>query len=131
VPKVFDYVNDILYDKKNIMFDKNSEKEYSPYLTNKALSQHRDCLSYAQAMNERPWLDKKLQYLYLINIVRSMKRQFHKWDKPEKIEDIECVKTFYGYSDTKAREALQLLSEEQIQKIKEQTEIGGLRKQND
>ena len=42
MPKVFDYVNDILYDKKNIMFDKNSEKEYSPYLTNKALSQHRD-----------------------------------------------------------------------------------------
>jgi hypothetical protein len=127
VPKVFDYVNDILQDKKNIMIDVASEKDYNPYLTNKALSQHRDCIGLAQAMNERPWLDNKLQYLYLINTVRSMKRPFHKWDKPEKIEDIECVKTYYGYSDTKAREALQLLSEEQIQKIKEETEIGGLR----
>jgi len=127
VPKVFDYVNDILQDKKNIMIDVASEKDYNPYLTNKALSQHRDCIGLAQAMNERPWLDNKLQYLYLINTVRSMKRPFHKWDKPEKIEDIVCVKTYYGYSDTKAREALQLLSEEQIQKIKEETEIGGLR----
>jgi hypothetical protein len=127
VPKVFDYVNDILKEKKNLMIDEESENNYNPFLTNKALSQHMDCIDYAKNMNERPWLDKKMQYLYLINTVRSKKRQFHKWDKPEKIEDIECVKTFYGYSDTKAREALQLLSEEQIQKIKEETEIGGLR----
>lgn len=127
MPKVFDYVNDILKEKKNLMIDEESENNYNPFLTNKALSQHIDCVDFAKNMNERPWLDKKLQYLYLINTVRSMKRPFHKWDKPEKIEDIECVKTYYGYSDTKAREALQLLSEEQIQKIKEETEIGGLR----
>lgn len=128
MPKVFDYVNEILQGKKNLMIDEASEKDYNPFLTNKALAQHRDCIGFASVMNERPWLDKKLQYLYLINTVRSMKRPFHKWDKPEKIEDIECVKAYYGYSDTKAQEVLQLLSEEQIQQLKKQTEIGGLRK---
>jgi hypothetical protein len=38
------------------------------------------------------------------------------------------LKTIYGFSDSKAREALRLLSKEQIQKLKEQTDIGGLRK---
>jgi hypothetical protein len=56
-----------------------------------------------------------------------MKRPFHKWDKSDKVEDIECVKAYYGYSDTKARESLRLLSEEQIQQLKKQTDIGGLK----
>jgi hypothetical protein len=127
MPKVFDYVNEILQGKKNLMIDTASEKDYNPFLTNKALSQHLDCVGFASEMNERPWLDKKLQFLYHINTVRSMKRPFHKWDKSDKIEDIECVKAYYGYSDTRAQEVLQLLSEEQIQQLKKQTDIGGLR----
>jgi hypothetical protein len=124
----FDYVNDILQGKKNLMIDDEAEKSYDPYLTNKALSNHLDCIGFASEMNERPHLDKKLQYLFLINTVRSKKRPFNKWAKAEKIEDIECVKSYYGYSDTKAREALQLLDDKQIQKLKELTDIGGLRK---
>ena len=60
--------------------------------------------------------------------IRSQKRPFAKWVKPEKSEDIECIKSIFGFSDTKAREALRLLSNEQIQKLKEQTDIGGLGK---
>jgi hypothetical protein len=57
-----------------------------------------------------------------------MKRPFAKWAKAEKNDDLECVKLAYGLSDSKAREALKLLSEEQIQKLKEETLTGGLRK---
>jgi hypothetical protein len=63
-----------------------------------------------------------------LNIVRSQKRPFAKWVKAEKSEDLECVKQIFGFSDSKAREALRLLNKEQIQKLKEHTEIGGLRK---
>jgi hypothetical protein len=73
-------------------------------------------------------LDKKLQYDFLLNTIRSQKRPFAKWVKSEKSEDIECIKTIYGFSDTKAREALRLLSNEQIQQLKEQADTGGLRK---
>lgn len=63
-----------------------------------------------------------------LNTVRSQKRPFAKWIKPEKSDDLECIKQVFGLSDRKAREALRLLSNEQIQKLKEQTDTGGLRK---
>ena len=124
----FDYVNQILYGKKNLIVDEASEKAYTPFLVNRSLSYHKDCIGYANEMNRRHHLDKKLQFDFLLNTVRSQKRPFAKWVKSEKSEDIECIKTVYGFSDTKAREALRLLSNEQIQQLKEQTDIGGLGK---
>ena len=124
----FDYVNEILKGKKQLIVDEVTESEYVPFLVNRSLSYHIDCIAYANEMNRRHHLDKKLQNDFLINTIRSRKRPFAKWIKAEKVEDIECVKTYYGLSDAKAIEALRLLSDEQIQQLKEKTDIGGLRK---
>ena len=124
----FDFVNSILQNKKQLIVDDLTEKEYNPFLVNRSLSYHRDCIIYANEMNRRHFLDKKLQFDFLINTIRSQKRPFAKWIKSEKSEDIECIKSIFGFSDIKAREALRLLSNEQIQKLKEQTDIGGLGK---
>ena len=124
----FDYVNAILQNKKPLIVDELTEKEYQPFLVNRSLSYHKDCILYANEMNRRHFLDKKLQFDFLLNTVRSQKRPFAKWAKAEKNDDLECIKQIYGFSDTKAREALRLLSNEQIQQLKEQTDIGGLRK---
>jgi hypothetical protein len=121
----FDYVNQILYGKKDLIVDELTEKDYIPFLINRSLSYHKDCIIYANEMNRRHFLDKKLQNHFLINTIRSHKRPFAKWVKSEKSEDIECVKLIYGLSDSKAREALRLLSDEQIQKLKEKTNTGG------
>ena len=124
----FDYVNEILQGKKNLIVDDYTEKTYEPFLVNRALSYHFDCIMFANEMNRRPFIDKKLQNDFLINTVRSRKRPFNKWVKAEKSEDIACIKTYFGLSESKAREALRLLNDEQIQKLKEKTDIGGLRK---
>jgi len=124
----FDYVNQILQGKKNLIIDEDTEKSYAPFLVNLSLSNHKDSIAYANEMNSRHHLDKKLQHDFLLNTIRSQKRPFAKWVKSEKSEDIECIKSIYGFSDTKAREALRLLSNEQIQQLKEQTDIGGLGK---
>jgi hypothetical protein len=79
-------------------------------------------------MNRRHFLDKKLQNSFLINTVRSRKRPFAKWVKSEKSEDLQCIKKYFNYSDMRALEVLPLLSENQIQELKEKTESGGLRK---
>ena len=121
----FDYVNAILQNKKQMIVDDLTEKDYIPFLVNRSLSYHSDCIMYANEMNRRHFLDKKLQNDFLINTVRSRKRPFAKWVKSEKSEDIECVKLVYGLSDSKAREALRLLSDEQIQQLKEKTNTGG------
>ena len=124
----FDYVNEILQGKKNLIVDDYTEKSYEPFLVNRALSYHFDCIMFANEMNQRPFVDKKLQNDYLINTIRSRKRPFNKWVKAEKSEDIECIKAFYGVSTPKAQEALSLLTEEQLQQLKEKTAEGGLGK---
>jgi hypothetical protein len=126
--KVFDYVNEILYGKKDLMVDEQSEKDYVPFLTNRSLSYHYDCVLFANEMNRRHFLDKKLQNSFLLNSIRSKKRPYVKWAKSEKQDDIEYIKKVYGYSDQKALDALRLINNEQIQQLKEQTDIGGLRK---
>jgi len=124
----FDYVNSILQNKKNLIIDELTEKDYSPFLVNRSLSYHKDCILYANEMNRRHLTDKKLQYDFLLNTIRSQKRPFAKWIKSEKSDNLECIKQVFGLSDQKARDAMRLLSNEQIQQLKEQTDTGGLRK---
>jgi hypothetical protein len=124
----FDYATAILQSKKQLIVDDLTEKEYQPFLVNRALSQHKDCVLFANEMNRRHHSDKKLQNDFLLNTVRSMKRPFAKWAKAEKNDDLECIKLAYGLSDSKAREALRLLSKEQILQLKEDTYKGGLGK---
>lgn len=126
----FDYVNAILQSKKELIVDEITEKGYDPFVTNRALSYHKDCVLYANEMNRYYILDKKLQNDFLLNTIRSQKRPFAKWVKAEKSEDLECIKQVFGFSNTKAREVIRLLSKEQIQKLKEQTDIGGSGKKN-
>jgi hypothetical protein len=124
----FDFVKEILQGKKQLIVDDLTEKEYVPFIINRSLSYHKDCVLYANEMNRRHFVDKKLQNDFLLNTVRSQKRPFAKWVKAEKSDDLECIKQIYGFSDSKAREALRLLSKDQIQQLKEQTDTGGLRK---
>ena len=124
----FDYVNAILQNKNELIVDKESEEAYVPFLTNRSLSYHKDCVMFANEMNRRHFADKKMQFDFLLNTVRSKKRPFAKWVKQEKNDDLACIKQVYRFSDEKAREALRLLSDENIQQLKEKTDIGGLRK---
>ena len=124
----FDYLNAIMQNKKQLIVDEETEREYSPFMVNRGLSYHKDCIMYANEMNTKHYLDKKLQNDFLLNTVRSQKRPFAKWVKSAKSEDLSCIKQVFGFSDNKASEVLRLLSKEQIQKLKEQTDIGGLKR---
>jgi len=124
----FDFINSILKDKKSLIVDDDSEKEYNPFIVNRGLSYYKDCIMYANEMNRRHHIDKKLQFDFLINTIRSQKRPFAKWVKVEKSEDLACIKQTFNFSDSKAKEAARLLSKEQIQELKEKTHTGGLRK---
>jgi hypothetical protein len=124
----FEFSNQILQGKKQLIVDESTEDEYVPFMVNRALSYHKDCVLYANEMNRRHQLDNKLQNDYLLNTIRAKKRPFNKWIKPEKSEDIACIKSFYGFSDAKARDALRLLTDKQIQELKEKADKGGLGK---
>jgi hypothetical protein len=124
----FDFVTAINSSKKNLINeDPALEKEYNPFLTNKALSYFTDTIMDANQMNMHHGLDKKLQFDYLINIVRPGKR-FSKWAKKVENNDRDLVKTYYGYNDRNADVALSLLSAEQLKIIREKLENGGVKK---
>lgn len=115
----------ILQTKKDVL---DQEKDYKPFLVNRALSYHMDCIMYANQMNLNPNLDSKLQYQYLLNTIRPMKRKFQPWQKTSAVKDLECVKEYFGYSNEKAKEALRILTDEQITLLKEKLEKGGVTK---
>ena len=102
----------------------DDEKQYIPFVINRSLSYFPDTVSLANVMNRYHHIDNKLQYYFLINILRKRKR-FSKWMKPEKESDIEVIKEYYGYSNEKARQALTLLSPDQITIIRQKVSKGG------
>jgi hypothetical protein len=120
----FDFLNDINYDKKNIMIDDITEKQYSSFMVNRGLSYFNDTVLMANEMNVHHHLDNRLQFDFFINIVRKRKR-FSKWFKPESISDVEVVKAYYGYSNEKARQVLTLLTKEQLEELKKKVYKGG------
>lgn len=120
----FDYLNSINHTKQDIMDDDNAERGYNSFLINRSLSYFYDTVGIANLMNRYHHLDNKLQYHFLINIIRKRKR-FSKWMKPETESDIEVVKQYYGYSNDKAKNVLPLLSPEQIAIIRQKVKRGG------
>ncbi len=120
----FDFVNAINYDKQNIMVDDITEKQYVPFMVNRSLSYFQDTVLMANEMNLNAHLDNRLQFDFFINIVRKRKR-FSKWFKPETQSDVEVVKTYYGYSNEKARQVLPLLTKDQIEVLKKKVNKGG------
>lgn len=121
----FDFINAINFDKKEMIVDDWSEKQYISYIINRGLSFGADTVIPANEMNSRPHLDKKLQFDFLINTIRPRKR-YNKWVKAEKVESIELVKTYYGYNTEKARQALSILTSEQLDHLKQKLEKGGI-----
>ena len=123
----FDYLNSINLTKQDIMVDDICEKAYNSFMVNRGLSYFPDTVIIANEMNKHHQIDNKLQYHFLINMIRKRKR-FSKWAKANKESDIDAVKEYYGYSNEKARQALTLLSPDQITIIKNKVSKGGRRR---
>jgi hypothetical protein len=120
-----DWLNSINQTKINIMDeDPSSKKDYTPYVINRCLSGHIDCLMYVNEMNMHNSLDKKLQYDFFINTLR-IKKRYSPWIRKDKIKDLDVVKSYYGYSNEKAEQALKILNKDQINFIKQRLETGG------
>ena len=125
----FEFIKTINDTKHNLMDeDLGVEKDYIPFLVNRSLGYFMDTIMYANEMNRFNSLDYKLQYDFLLNIIRPRKR-YSKWLKKSKNDNIDLIKKFYGYSYTKAKDVVDILSEDQIEHIRSKLDTGGLRKE--
>ena len=116
-----DWLNSVNFTKEDLSED---IKSYPPYIVNRCLSGHIDCIMYANEMNMHHQLDKDMQYSFYLNTLRKRKR-FSPWLRKDKVTDLECVKQYYGYSNQKASQALKILNKEQLNFIKQRLETGG------
>ena len=123
----FEIVKAVTHTKENLMIDGHAEKGYAAYLVNRALSFFVDTVFQANEMNRNYHLDNKLQFDYLLNNIRPRKR-WSQWLKPEKIDNIDIVKEYYEFSNEKAKDALEILSKEQLEHIKQKLDKGGVEK---
>ena len=120
-----DWLNSINHTKKNLIDeDPSVEKDYPPYIVNRCLSGHLDAVMFANEMNMYSFLPKKMQYDFFINTLRTKKR-FSPWIRKDLIKNLDNVKRYYGYSNEKARQAMKILSKDQLDFIKSKFEIGG------
>ena len=121
-----DYLNAINNTKEPLMDseDETWEKKYPPFVVNKCLMPFQDTIFIVNEMNQLPNIDKKLQFDFFLNSLRARKR-YSPWAKATKLENLEYVKEFYGYSNAKAKAALDVLSEDQLATIKRRLYKGG------
>ncbi len=119
-----EFFNSINKSKKDIMSgDEKAEKHYIPYVINKSMSYHKDTIFRSNFMNSMSNLDKKMQYHYYLYSLPKGTR-YAKWHKEEDSR-IELLMAFYGYSKGKAKEVLGILSDSQLEAIKQALYRGG------
>ena len=122
----FKFLNCINQNKTPLMDeDPLCEREYIPFLINRGLSYFVDTVVLANQMNQAHWLDKKTQFEYLRATVRPRNR-YSKWHKPQENARIEALKTLYGYSESKARQMVDLVKEDDWTLIFDRISEGGV-----
>ena len=124
--KLGDYLKAINFSKEPLMDSEDilMEKEYLPFIVNRCLSFFPDTIIQSNYMNVVPHIDKKMQFDFLINTIRKSKR-YSPWIKESLPEDINFIKEYFGYNNRKAKEALEILTEDDIDKIKKKLSKGG------
>ena len=122
-----DWLNSVNFNKENLIKgNPDIVKQYPPFIVNKCLAGHIDCIMFVNEMNKNHHLPNKLQYDFYLNSLRKKKR-FSPWLRQDKIKDLDYVKRYYGYSNEKAKQALKILTEEQLNVIKAKFDTGGKR----
>ena len=121
-----DYLNAINFTKNDLMKseDKLWVKKYPAFIVNKMLSAFSDTIMLVNEMNRNHFLDKDMQFHFLINSIRARKR-YSPFLRASKLKDLDVVKEYYGYSNEKAKAALDILTKDQVKLIKEKLFKGG------
>ncbi len=121
-----DYLNAINFNKKNLMDSDDLlwQKKYPAFIVNKILSGFQDCIMLVNEMNRNHFVDKDMQFHFLLNSIRSKKR-YSPFLRSSKLKDLDVVKEYYGYNNEKAKVALDILTKDEVKLIKEKLFKGG------
>ena len=120
--KLFDVVKNISAENQSVSLE---DADYDSYIVSKAFSMFPDTVLYANEMNMRPDIRDSHHYSYLFNSVRKRKR-FSPWSKNNVTEVEMLISKMYKYNQHKTKQVMKLLSEEQLDMLKEMYDEGGV-----
>ena len=126
MPDLFKEILPSILQSKNNIFVNNDYADYNAFVINRALSYHLDCLPYVAEISSLSHLDKDMQYFYLLNSIRPIKK-YAKWQKPDIDDNLKYVKEYFNYSNQKAKDAMRILTKEQLAEIRKKTDKGGVK----
>ena len=121
----FEYANDLMI-KESYDVDIEQRKDYKEFIINRSLSHQLDLIYIINEINRYPDVEKKLHYDFLHNVIPKKKRPYKHWINGKKLENIEIIKEFFKYSNSKAETALAVLTDGDIDYIKNKLNKGGM-----
>lgn len=124
----FDFITSASHTKVDLVKaadrPEDVEKQYNPFLANKAFSMWEDTVLHANEMNRMHHLFKDAQYRYYLTALRSRKR-FSKWHKPDKNTDLDTIQEYFQCNRTVAKGYLKILTPENLKEINKRMDKGG------
>ena len=116
--KLSDYLRDINLEKKNLARQSSEKLPMFPIM--RLLSYHPDAVLYVNEMNRLLSQHDKWDMIYGYLVYELPKRKrFAKMKKMEMNEDVELLMRHFNYSRQKAEQALSVLSEDELLKIRD------------
>ena len=100
---------------------------YEPFMINRAFANFHDCIMMANEMNSMAIskTPKKWQYDFYHHAIKIRKKRFASWAKPKKDERIKIISLSYKCSKTVAEQYNLVLTDEDVQSLKERMDHGG------
>lgn len=124
----FKFVEAVSKSKKDLIKDaeipEDMEKEYNPYITNKAFSFYVDTILHANEMNAKHWVFKDAQFRYYLGGLRPRFRKTE-WFKAKKDSDLDNIQQVFQCNRTVAKQYMKVLSKENLQIINNKVSKGG------
>ncbi len=125
---LFNLLNDISYGKMYLLGNEIDESTYNPFIINRGLSQHMDCIFLANEMNKASHLSKRMQHDFLFHAIPKKKR-YGKWAKATETdtEVVDFLMKRYALSQMKAMEYYNILTDDDLTKLRQQMNTGGVK----
>lgn len=124
------YENSVVSGKRKLEID----GDYSQWRTNIILSNYTDLVRVANIMSENYHVTDQMHYDFLYGYIRKFNRKGgkketdkEKKDRKQKEELLNLISEYYKYNTVRSKEALRLLTADQIEFIKKKKEKGGVK----
>jgi len=121
-----DYISSMTGRNKKSVWDVEQAANYSPYVVDMLLGRDISTILYANEMNRLPSLPKSAHYRWMLYSIPKGRKKMSGGKKDKGYEEkVKVVMEYYDYSNKKAREALFILTDADLETMRNFLDKGG------